>query len=338
MHRRVAQLLATGAVSAVLLGAVAASGGPASAIGGPSCLENTKATSFTAANSPFNGGTKFTWTVQKACPEVALTFGGTAVATSSWATRKPPATTEYKLVATAGSTSKVLASGTALAGKILDYVYSNGQWVQVPGTGSDASAAAIIAAKISGALAEPSKKNLLGKVVEVHIIPPTAKLTDLAPWKGKDGTGTCDNKPGCVEDRDLSALRGIGGTVIPGTNRIAMAAASEELAFTPGKPSTHSLGHIMAHEFSHIWLQQGFVSDAFRNSVATVLANRGPSADYLGYDAYTRSSVDEYWAEGSSALFGYSYATQFDHEYKESWLAANDPALLAKLNAVYPNR
>lgn len=338
MHRRVAQLLATGAVSAALLGAVAASGGPASAIGGPSCLENTKATSFTAANSPFNGGTKFTWTVQKACPEVAVTFGGTAVATSSWATRKPPATTEYKLVATAGSTSKVLASGTALAGKVLDYVYSDGQWVQVPGTGSDASAAATIAAKISSALAEPSKKNLLGKVLEVHIIPPSAKLTELAPWKYLEGTETCNNKPGCVADRDWSVVRGIGGTEIAGTNRVAMAAASEELVPTPGAPSTHKLGHIMAHEFSHVFLQQGFVSDWFRKSVATVLAQRGASADYVGYDAYTRSSVDEYWAEGSAALFGYSYDAMFDDEYKESWLAANDPALLAKLNAVYPNR
>ncbi|TDD28076.1 hypothetical protein E1218_08550 [Kribbella turkmenica] len=338
MSRRLTKLMATGAISAALLGAVAASGGPASAVGSPTCLYNTKATSFTVSDGPFSGGTDFVWNVVKGCPEVALTFAGSAAKTSGSASRNPVATTEYKLVATVGSSSKVLASGTALAGKVFDYVYSNGRWVKVQGTGTDAAAASAIAGKISSALAEPSKKALLGKVLEVHIIPSSAKLTDLAPWKYLEGTGTCDNKPGCVEDRDWSIVRGIGATVVPGTNQVAMAAASEELVATPGKPSTHKLGHIMAHEFSHVFLQKGFVSDAFRKSVETVLAQRGPSADYVGYDAYTRSSVDEYWAEGSAALFAYSYDAKFDHEYKESWLAANDPALLAKLNAVYPNR
>jgi hypothetical protein len=146
---------------------------------------------------------------------------------------------------------------------------------------------------------------------------------------------TCDaTKPNCVEPRPYSALRGIGGTRIPNTNRIATAVAQEELVFVASRPNTHSLGHILAHEFGHTVLD--FASAVEKGNVNALLDANGPGHDYVGLDAYTSSNGGEYFAQGTAALFGFEYGPQYASEYTRQWLFQSDPALLTLLRRVYP--
>ncbi len=305
-----------------------------------SCLNNTRLNTITATGSPFGGGTRISWHVTPGCPEVVVSLGGQLGAIGT-VHKHPAVTTKYALTARIGTSSRVLGSRTALGGRVVEYGVSGYSFVERPPSGPDATAAAQIGHTITSALSESAKLRMLGRKLEVHIIPAYTTLTSLPPWKYLAGKSTCDDQPPevmCVDDRPWSEVRGIGGTEATGKNYIATAVGSEELAYVSGHPNQHRLGHILAHELSHVFLQKA--STGFRATVQDVLDARGPNADYLGRDSYTRSNIDEYWAEGSAALFRYAYSTTSNsiHEFTPEWLAANDPALLGWLNASYSNR
>lgn len=334
---RVRQLLATSAVATSLVATMAAGAHAAAATSPSACLDATRVNSITATGSPFDGGTTLSWNVTPGCSEVVVTLGDRIGAVGS-VVKNPEVTTRYQLVASMGKAKKLLANRYVVGGKVVEYYRLYGSLRATGPTGDDGAAAVEIAHKIASSLSEGAKAPLVGKSLQVHIIPSNVELTELPPWQHLAGTSTCDGRDGCVEDRPWSSVRGIGGTTAEDQNYIATAVGQEELVPVSGMPSRYGLGYVLAHEFSHVFLQ--FIGQSFRNSVQAVLDSRGPNADYLGIDRYTRSNIDEYWAEGSAALFRYAHSKSSSSiaEYTPEWLAANDPALLSRLNQIYPNR
>ncbi len=332
--------------TAALLIAAAMAGLCGTAAAAPStayCLDATRVSTLTDSGGPFDGGTRIGWAASAGCPGVAFTLGGVAVASSGSVVRDPQLTTRYTLTAHLNGQSKNLGSRIAVGGELVGYFWSPAQPLR-EFTGPGAAEAAAFAAPVVNSLSSAAKTGLLGKRISIHLIPTYFTLTSLAPWQHLNRSTTCDGAPaGCVDDRPWSEVRGAGGTLVPGTPEIAMAAGVETLMPTQ-RGSDTEYGHLLVHELGHTILDHAV--PATEPAIAGLLTQRGPNADYLGRDSYTKSTPDEYWAEGTAALFGLggprvivtSWQRRLADEYSETWLSANDPALLERLNAVYPRR
>jgi hypothetical protein len=212
-------------------------------------------------------------------------------------------------------------------------------WPEVGG----AAKAKYVARQITNSLSKEAKKGLTGKTLEVHIIPATKKLTDLPPWKSLAGKMTCNDKkddgtpnPDCVLPRAISSLRGIGGTHYK-TGKVAVAVGEETLVDVPSKPHSSQKGHLLAHELGHAILDFGAPHE--EANVAKVLTDNPANHIYLpvGYSdqaAYTKSSADEYFAEGTAAMFNLGWLSNTG--YYPAWLQANEPKLYTILKRIYP--
>ncbi|WP_155341463.1 hypothetical protein [Acrocarpospora corrugata] len=325
-------VLSTILVTGLVVSASPATADPASAAA--TCLANTRLNQFTATGSPYGNGTTLSWDVTRGCPEVTVITSDIPLPqpTTNTSLKAPSVTTEYNLYAKIGGLpARLLGTRTALAGKIIDYVYiaKARAWMGTPGDGPDADAAKVIAHKMAGAFTEQAKRIFLGKRIDIHIIPHDAKLTDLPPWRSKAGTTTCtdedpEGEEGCVNDRPWDDVRGASSG--------AVAVGEENLVYIEGK-STYHHGHTLAHEFGHMPVN---FNETLRNSVQTILNDRGPEASYVGQDVNTRQNADEYFAESTAGLFRYPIsATSLTEEYNPTWLADHDVPLLKKLKTIY---
>ncbi|GAA1040384.1 hypothetical protein GCM10009557_61460 [Virgisporangium ochraceum] len=324
--------------------------GPATPAGANAgtCVAQTRAT-LTSTGSPFGGDGRstITWTadVPDGCAPISIKLNGSTVARQGSLKVQPAVGTAYTLRAVYGSQGRDLGITGALGGKVLTYATSLAGFVPTP-TGVGVPEAGALAHRVLASLSNSSRLQLSGRVVEVHVIPVNVALTDLEPWRYLRNRMTCDDLtpgaapgakiPGCVDDRPWNAVRGTGGTVIPGTNRLAVSVGAEEVTTTTRVP-TNGRGHILVHELGHAVLTYA-TAPALRTTVTQTLMARGPNATYVGRDSYTSSSPDEYWAEGTAALFGYYNAYLLRHEYTEAWLDLNDRPLLGLLRGVYARR
>lgn len=287
-------------------------------------------TSFHALGGPFTGGTTLTWSVKSTCAEVAVTLNGSAVGRQGAMTVHPKVSTNYELRVNAGGTT-TKAVRTAIAGKVMGYVRGpKGLWLDQEGVGPGIEQARRVSGRLLSALAETQRARFAGKVLEIHIIPGETFLTNLRPFTELERTGG-------VADRPWREVRGAGGLVIEGTNRVAVAVGAEELGDTSSRPQKYGNGYMVAHELAHA-IMNHMAPASLRDEVERALTDRGESADYLGDDGYTKSNADEYWAETSAALFEYEYGSQFDAEYNEGWLAGNDSRMHRITSRVFANR
>jgi uncharacterized protein YraI len=334
-------------LAAVLTGAALTVAAPATAAhaDATSCLQGTTLMSLQSTESPYQTpGTTISWStiVPDGCAPVAIQLAGQTVARSGSKTVNPTATTTYPLTVKYGTQTRPLGSSAAVAGTVLTYMWTGRAGIQPTTSGTGVPETRAMTHQIMRTLSEKARKALGGKVFEIHVIPINMDLTDLPPFAYLRGKTTCDDWtpgvppgtkiPGCVADRPWEDVRGAGGIIIPGTNRIAVAVGAEEVAVT-SRRATHGIGHILVHETGHAVLN--FAAPTIEPAVAMTLQQRGPAADYLGFDAYTRSDAGEYWAEGTAALFGFPWGSAYADEYTEQWLAQNDQPLLNHLNGVY---
>jgi len=156
-------------------------------------------------------------------------------------TVNPTATTAYEFAAVSGSARRVLTTGVALGGRVVEYRRQPGLvgFTATAPFSPTATAARSIADRIASRVRDQQKRNLLGKALEVHVIPDAIELTALPPWSYLRDKTTCtglDNQliAGCVSDRSWNDVRGAGGTAV-GTDRIAVAAGAETLVNMPSQ-------------------------------------------------------------------------------------------------------
>lgn len=311
------------------------------------CLDQTRLVSMSTTGGPFDGGTRISWNVSKGCSTVGLTLGGAPIGASGTTTKDPDVTTKYVVTAHLNGQSRNLGSKIAVGGDVVEYAsHWTGPIAQRDVNGPGSAEARAFAAPVVNALGVVGRNGLLGKKISIHLIPTHLQLTHLPPWRYLAGTSTCDGQPEtCVEDRPWVEVRGVGGRVLAGTNEIAFAAGVDTVTATP-RGSAVEYGHILVHELGHTLLDHA--APAKEPTLQGLLDTRlqDDTARYPGKDVYTKSNVDEYWAEGVAALYGLggprvitaSWQRVLVEEYSEAWLAEHDPALLTQLNLVFPHR
>ncbi len=295
------------------------------------CITETKLTSFTSSGGPFEDGTKLTWSVAKRCSTVTITLNGQVVAASGTKAVDPQVGTQYKLTASLGTTAKTLGTQVAVAADVVSYVQSaRGGLVPFRNTTGEHEVAAMAwTHDILGTVSTSVKSKLLGKNLEVHLIPDNASLTTLPYWRYLQGVENCEGGP-C---RPYSGIRGVGDSKSPllPANTIAIA-VGEERMFRRSSPSGED-GYTLVHELGHSVLIHGAPAE-YANVEAARQASiaRGRTSHILrnGYNE------DEYFAEGSAALFDVSGNDLFTREYTPGFLADREPELLTILRRVYP--
>ncbi|MFC8016274.1 hypothetical protein [Streptomyces cinereoruber] len=233
-----------------------------------------------------------------------------------------------RLIASYKGEAKELAASTIIRGDVYSYQFSGGSVTQVRDHTAVGTKAKEISANIFGSLMESRKRQLVGKAVEVQIFPSTKKLTDLPDFADLD-----DENTGGEADRDYSSLPGTGGILIEGTNRIATPISAVELD-ERSDDADYPIGYVLTHELGHTVLD--FAAPDLEPKIDELRKSRiAAQQDFLGTDSYTRSTVDEYWAEGTAALFNTPIAELYINEYTGKWLTDNDAKLLAQLKSVY---
>ncbi len=307
------------------------------------CLFQTNLTTFTTTGGPFEGGTKITWktTSPANCSTLVVAMNGTTVARNGSAVVDPEATTKYEFRAKMGTSSTHLGSTVALGADVVGYQWGYGITKKMNPNTAEAIKAKQVSGHLTRALSTQAKLQLAGRILEVHIIPADMLLTDLAEWRHLRGTKTCEKKlgdgtpnPACASPRDWDAIRGAGGMLVPGTNRIVMAVGQESLIYGTGRTTRFALGHVLAHELGHVALE--FAAPHEMINVKNVLESNKSTHDYMGDDAYTRSTPHEYFAEGTAGLFGYERGSGDNVEFTRQWLTVNEPNLIKILLRIFP--
>ncbi|MGX7826571.1 hypothetical protein ACTG9Q_15900 [Actinokineospora sp. 24-640] len=338
--KKIAAAAVVSSVAGTLLGMTADSAAAAST---SYCLDNTRLTSISAQGGPFDGGTRISWQAVKGCAGVSLVIAGMPVASSGYVVRDPQVTTKYTVTAVLDGQTRNLGSKVAVGGDVVGYLATkSGPVARQSSTGPGDAEASAFAAPIVNSLSNAAKSSLLGKRIAIHMIPEQYALTQLPPWRDLAGTSTCDGKPAtCVDDREWSTVRGVGGKLMADGSEIAMAAGVDTVRQTT-RMCDIEYGHTLVHELGHALLD--FAAPTKEPVIDSLLTARGPNGSYPGKDVYTRSNAEEYWAEGTAALFGIggprvisaSWQRVLQEEYSVAWLTENDPALLEQLRSVFP--
>jgi hypothetical protein len=156
--------------------------------------------------------------------------------------------------------------------------------------------------------------------LSIIIVPRRVALTDVPQFASLRGTRTFDGRP-------WDRVRGSGGTKLE-SGRIAVAIPEENL-FGYGDDAYPSLA-IAVHEIAHA-IHDQVLTDVDRQEVRAAYQHRlavgGPFPD-----AYARSNVSEYFAQGTNAFFG-RYPSRAGRD--ATWLYAHDRELYTALVHVF---
>jgi hypothetical protein len=306
------------------------------------CLATTSGT-LTTTGTTFGSTPNVSWSVTKGCATVKILLAGNEVADSGSARITPAVTTTIQLRAKYGPAAKILASKTVITTNVIGYCSTLGpdglsactRSTNFRGAGPVSSQGSAMLATLN----ESDRARMVGRIIEVHVVPPELSVTQIPTYKSlagpKDCGGymvvgtTCDGRP-------YSKIRGGGGVLIG--NRVAMFVGAEEMqnivSPTPEvNPANFSLGYVFAHELGHTVLDFMMNRTLGQQAYDYRMAIGGPWVGYL--DSYSRSDIGEYWAEGTAAWFGYRVSSQFAADYTKTWLQANDSNLYVRLASVY---
>lgn len=311
------------------------------------CLALTRVNHLTATGGPFAGGTKITWNVNvnatPAC-SVTLRLRGEVVPASGSRIVDPDKGDEYPLTASMGGLSKQLGTQVVLGGDVFRYARGRGGLIPVKdSTTPQPTEARRIAAQITTPLSTAAKRRLLGKRIEVHLIPASTPLTALPPWRYLSGRSTC----GDVEPVESPApgdecpstpwaeKRGAGDSKDVGADRVVVAAGEETLLNNPAR--RYGPGYVLAHELGHLVLTHAAPAESVGvESARHALRERERLGEQF-VDTISRNSYNahEYFADGTAALFGYRFSDA-STPYTPDALSRRHPELLNIVRRVYP--
>lgn len=272
--------------------------------------------SIRSSGSTFGGPSTLSWSyTQPAGCRVVFRFGSETVGRAGSRTVDPSVTRSYGLQAVMLGVYRSLDSTTVVVGDVVLY----------KGTHPGARASGVTRAEeIVDAMPEVNRRRLVGKEIELHLVPDRLDLTDLPPWWAFRGQSTPDGRP-------YDSLAGAGGT-LRGASRIVMAVDEKEIVRTT-IPAQYPLGFVLAHEMGHT--VDGFALSAAQNlrQLSCFGARRKLGGPWLDPDTYSRSASDEYYANATAAIFSYPHGSSMD--YSPSWLYQNDRCLYDLVDAVY---
>ncbi|MFJ4866390.1 hypothetical protein [Streptomyces sp. NPDC088748] len=320
-------------ISGVLAGVLAASLCPTAAAAAPAPPCFTIGSITAAKGDTFSGADVVSWNASSTCPEVKYFLNGAPIAKQGTKSVNPTLGTAYKFTAknSASSGISTLSEVVVVGGDVISYQQFGSSLIPVSRFNSPQSSAVMsMANKITKKVDNPYRSNLIGKKVEVHIIPSNVPLTRLPDFTHLGNTGG-------VVDRDWSVVRGIGGTPVANdTQRIAMAVGEEEMAPTPQRDNAYPFGYVMSHEYGHTILDNA--APNLKGIVDNIRKDRiEAGGDFLGLDSYSSSNLDEYWADGTAAFFKYPYSGSPKNvaEFTPSWVSSNDTPLFNQLWKVF---
>ncbi len=184
--------------------------------------------------------------------------------------------------------------------------------------------------------------------IDIHLIPASLNLTDLAPYKSLGDKQTEREGDG---NRKFKDLRGAGGVRDPISKTIYMAVGEEELVYLPESPADFPPGYLMFHEMGHTIMGQFITGEngtvrfdhfalTFRQlkRLMSLYNERlnDPNLPWLGNDSgiYTKESPEEYFAESVAAYFEFSISYA-NNDYTPEWLQANDPEMYDLLDELF---
>jgi hypothetical protein len=183
--------------------------------------------------------------------------------------------------------------------------------------------------KVFGALGQETAERLGRYTVRLVIVPLGKQLTDLPDFAYLKGKPTFDADPG--NPRTYDELRGVGGQLQG--NTIVYGLAEEELA---NSGSFYGFDHVGVHESGHIVFKWGLTDEQRAQVVQLFQAHSGDgNAEWLKPEWYTKSNVEEYFANSVAAYFGASYSPLDDPGYSKSWLREHDPGMFSLLQSIF---
>lgn len=304
------------------------------------CLGDLSLRRFDASGASFGGRATLSWEIDlpSDCVGVQFEIDHQRVNPSGQMTVAPRRTRTYTLSATVfgGSGSKALGSTTVVGGSIVGYSRVNGDWRTTPHPATH-DPAATAASEVVGRLDESRRRLLLGKVIELHLIPFGATLTDLPPWDHLTGTTKGGDS---WDDAD-----GAGGRLRE-DGRIVMAVAEKELVDIGSDCRAYPVGYVLIHEMAHTILgtptADGFrrhaVSEADLRALEAAFDDRlaagGPSLPGVSVLGGNKD-FEEYWADGTAAFFGTPWDPAQAAAYTPNWLEQHDRPLFELLQRVY---
>jgi len=183
---------------------------------------------------------------------------------------------------------------------------------------------------------------MLGWRVDIHVIPASQKITDLPRYEDLKGKPT-DRDGG---NRNYDDIRGAGGERDYDNKVIYMAVGEEMVQSTPGYPITYSEGYVLIHEAAHTVMGQHnqdepkdwFMLRDHQGERLLELYDAkldDPNFDWLGDEAYTKSSVEEYFAESVAAYFGFPLGGNYQNEYRPEVLESRDPQMYQLVDDIF---
>ena len=309
------------------------------------CLATTSG-ALTTTGTTFGWMPNVSWNATRGCSAVKIVLAGNEVADSGSTRIAPAVTTTIQLRATYRLSTKILARKTVITTKVIGYcstVDADGlaactRTVNFRGAAAvDSQGSAML-----GTLNESDRARMVGRILEVHVVPPELSVTQIPTYEYLAGPLNCGDHMvvgTTCDGRPWSTVRG-GGGVLMG-DRVTMFVGAEEMqniiSPTPEvNPADFSLGYVFAHELGHTVLDFMMDRTLGQQAYDYRVALGGPWVGYL--DSYTRSNVGEYWAEGTAAWFGYRVSGQFAADYTKTWLQANDSNLYGRLASVYADQ
>jgi hypothetical protein len=332
---------------AVVVSLMSVSALPADAIpppgGEPVCLANTVVNSMSVnRRSTFGGAAldkvRFSWNITKGCSSLELRVGGQLVsAVGSMEVSVPTSRRLSVQGQILGCCSATWYGPFVLAGRFIHYSERAGGSLN-PGQPQATSGRANVdaaAREVVESLHPEYRNHFAGRRIEIHILPTGHSFDELPPWdeNGADpGVGGLGN----ASDDQVEDEHGWWGPGL-GVHSVGITATSGPYAVS------HELGHAVLFHAPDV-APDVFATWFPRRMVCTVGGGcrpRTPQPEWVGCvsgDDYGGTNSQEYWAEGTVALFESGQPCPLapdPNQYSQEYLAETDPQLDQLLRRVF---
>jgi hypothetical protein len=305
----------------------------------PTCIANTRVNSMSVNRRSTLGVNKvqFSWNITKGCSALALSVGGQPVPAVGSIDVSVPTSRRLSVSGQViGCCSATWHGPFVLAGRFIHYTErANGTLSAGQAQASSGSATTDAAARnVVESMRPGYMDNFTGKRLEIHILPNGHHFRELPPW---DNTGSQHDNSAGIGNSSKDAYQDQHGWWGPGPDVHSVGIVEGAGLHTV----THELGHAVLHHAGDDVLREVTRSWA----ALTLSAVFGVDVEWVGCgrgDDYGATNTQEYWAEGTAALFDIDAACSSTlpplpdpHQYTQDYLTETDPALDIQLRLVF---